>query len=329
MSLMTNLKALFQKKEAAQPSPAAPDSPKAASSSPKATAKGPAKAPATARRSAKCDIRRRFEILKEATAGTMSNFYRARDRESGKIVGVKVLDKDKTAAFEARFQGLKKPSEGEISAVFDHPNIVKTYEYGLTTNNEQYLVMEYIDGPGFNTLILGQDALLDGLRVPLIRQIAEGLKAVHEAGYIHRDICPRNVMVDTESGVLKLIDFGLTVPATPEFMQPGNRTGNPNYMAPELVRRMKTDHRLDVFAFGVTAYEICTFQLPWARGIKGDVAMMHASYPPNDITKYRPQIDPKLGKAIMWCLDQNVEKRCPTMEAFLKATAGLVNEDAS
>ncbi len=64
---------------------------------------------------------------------------------------------------------------------------------------------------------------------------------------------------------LKLFDFGLTVPATPPFMQPGVRVGNPNYMAPEVVRRKPIDQRLDVFALGVMAYEICTGQLPWRR----------------------------------------------------------------
>ena len=81
----------------------------------------------------------------------------------------------------------------------------------------------------------------------LLRQAAEALAAVHRAGYIHRDICPRNFVVDKDCESLKLIDFGLTVPATPPFMQPGNRTGTPNYMAPEVVRRRPTDQRLDIF----------------------------------------------------------------------------------
>ncbi len=74
---------------------------------------------------------------------------------------------------------------------------------------------------------------------------------------------------------MKLIDFGLTLPATPQFLQPGKRTGNPNYMAPEIVRRKPTDQRVDVFAFGVTAYEICTGELPWLRGTTGMAAMTH------------------------------------------------------
>lgn len=278
----------------------------------------------------KVDIRKRYELVREAISGTMSKFYLARDRQTGQMVGVKVIDRQKLAEFESRFKGLKKPSEGQIAKSLEHPNIVKTYEYGLTTRNEQYLAMEFISGPGLNSLIIGRnDEVLGGIRVELIRQIAAALQAVHAAGYIHRDVCPRNVMIDPEAGTLKLIDFGLTVPATAPFMRPGNRTGTPNYMAPELVKRQKTDQRLDVFAFGVTAYEMCTFELPWERGSTGQVAMSHATRPPVDIREYRPQIDQRLAAAIHAAIEPNVEKRCPSMDHFLKLLRNVEQEDAA
>ena len=96
----------------------------------------------------KVDVASRYEILREAVSGTMSNFNMARDRETDKIVGLKVLDKAKTDALEARFKGLKKPTEGEIATSFNHPRIVETFSHGITTNDEQFLVMEFLDGPG-------------------------------------------------------------------------------------------------------------------------------------------------------------------------------------
>ena len=90
----------------------------------------------------KVDVASRYEILREAVSGTMSNFNMARDRETGKIVGLKVLDKAKTDALEARFKGLKKPTEGEIAATFKHPRIVETYYHGMTTNDEQFVVKQ-------------------------------------------------------------------------------------------------------------------------------------------------------------------------------------------
>src|SRR5579859_7139599 len=213
-------------------------------------------------RPAKVDIRARFEILREAISGTMSSFFVARDRQTGQTVGLKLLDPEKTALFEARFTGLSKPTEGEIASQFVHANIVRTLEHGMTTDGQQYLVMEYIDGPGLNSLLIVRSPRLDGMRLSLTRQAAESLDVVHTAGYIHRDVCPRNFVLYRDCRMLKLIDFGLAVPETPSFTQPGNRTGTPNYMAPELVRRKKADHRLDIFAFGVTLYELFTFELP-------------------------------------------------------------------
>ncbi len=263
------------------------------------------------------NVSKRFVLLREAISGTMSNFYMARDMHNGKIVGLKILDPIKTAAVEGRLHGLNKPSEGEIAMRLVHPRIVETYEFGMTTDDAPYLIMEYLEGPNLNTALAAHDPRLDGRRGRFVQQAAEAVAAVHAAGFIHRDICPRNLLMTNGGEDVKLIDFGLTVPATPEFMQPGNRTGTPNYMAPELVRRRPTDQRLDVFAFGVTAFEICTFELPWMRGTDGRAAMTHDK-PPADVFQLRPQIHPQLGKAIQACIEPEISRRCPSIEQFLR-----------
>jgi len=259
----------------------------------------------------------RFVLLHEAISGTMSSFYMARDMHSGQVVGLKILDPRKTVAFQRRFKGLHKPSEGEIAMQMKHPRIVETYEHGVTTEGAQYVVMEFLEGPNMNTALAARDPCLNGRRVRFLRQAAEAVAAVHAAGFIHRDICPRNLLLTNKREDLKLIDFGLTVPATRWFMEPGNRTGTPNYMAPELVHRRPTDQRLDVFAFGVTAYEICTFELPWLRGATGMAAMGH-DQTPVDIHRFRPQIHPQLARAIHACIEPDVRQRCPSMETFLQ-----------
>ncbi len=274
----------------------------------------------------KVDVRDRFELLREAISGTMSNFYMARDRKSGQIVGLKILDRRKTEQLEARFPGLNKPSEGEIAVQMKHPHIVRTLEYGVTSDSEPYIVMEFLDGPGLNSLIVGRSAELDGKRVPLLRQAAAAIGAVHAAGFIHRDICPRNFVATKDLSSLKLIDFGLTVPATPPFMAPGNRTGTANYMAPEVVRRKPTSQALDLFSFGVTAYELCAFSLPWPRGT-GKEAMVHGTEAPTDIRRYRPQIHPRLAAAIEACIDATPKNRPASMDDFLRMIQGVEHED--
>ncbi|BBO30687.1 serine/threonine protein kinase [Lacipirellula parvula] len=275
----------------------------------------------------KVDVTRRYEVLREAVSGTMSSFQAVRDRNTGEIVGLKVLDKDKTEQLEQRFRGLNKPSEGEIAMQFNHPRIVRTLSHGMTNKGEQYVVMEYLDGPGLNSLIIGRSKLLDGNRVALMTQAGEALQTVHEAGYIHRDICPRNFVCTKDATSLKLIDFGLTVPAKKEFQQPGIRTGTPNYMAPEVVRRKPTDHRLDIFAFGVSMYEMFSFELPWQRG-SGDglAAMGNGQSAPVPLEKHCPKINPVIRDAIHKCLEPEAEKRFGSMKTLLNAIRSAKTE---
>jgi eukaryotic-like serine/threonine-protein kinase len=268
----------------------------------------------------RCDVETRFERLRSSVFGTMSNFYVANDRVRKEIVGVKVCDAEKVAFFESRFKGLNKPSEGEIATKMRHPNIVVTYEYGTTTKGLPYLVMEFVDGPGLQQLIYQKsEDMLNGRRLNLIRQMAEALKYVHEQGFIHRDICPRNYICFTNMEQVKMIDFGLTVPATKDFMQPGNRTGTPLYMSPEIVRRKPTDQRVDVFSFGVTCYHLCTFELPWPVGdASGLAALQHDTHPARDIFEYRPDLDRTLGNAIMAAMRPSLNDRTATMDQFLQ-----------
>lgn len=276
----------------------------------------------------KVDIARRYEVLREAVSGTMSDFQMARDRQTGEIVGLKVLDKAKTEQLEARFRGLDKPTEGEIAVRFDHPRIVKTFAHGFTTKNEQFLVMEFLDGPGLNSLIIGRSALLNGNRLTLMRQAAEALDAVHQAGFIHRDVCPRNFVCTKDATSLKLIDFGLTVPAEGAYLQPGNRTGTPNYMAPEIVRRKPTDRRLDIFAWGASMYEMFAFELPWARGADGLAAMSHGAVTPPPLSQYCPGVHPEIESLLMQCIEGEPEKRPATMDSVVRLLRRVPSETA-
>jgi serine/threonine-protein kinase len=266
------------------------------------------------------NIEARFDRLRTAVAGTMSTFFVARDRENGnRIVGVKLLDPAKVEHFESRFKGHNKPSEGEIAIGMTHPNVVKTYEFGTTSKGLPFLVTEFIDGPGLHVLIQEKaEDRIRGKRLSMIRNMANALAHVHVNGFIHRDICPRNYIATEDFSVVKLIDFGLTLPATKPFMQPGNRTGTPLYMAPEIVRRRATDQRVDVFSLGVTCYHLLTFELPWPVGAaNGLAALQHDTSPPTDIFQYRPDLDRNLGIAIMNAMHPDVNQRTQDVHAFV------------
>lgn len=270
------------------------------------------------------DLWKRFERLRESYSGTMSSFYMVRDRQDGGVKGLKIIDREKSAPIEARYKELNKPGEGEIGSQIKGPNIAMTLEWGTATTGDPYVLQEFVEGQLLYNLVSagkGKTPLPPAQRLDLVRQAAKAIATVHAAGFVHRDICPRNYILRPD-GRLVLFDFGLTVPDKPSFLQPGNRIGTPNYMAPEVVRRRQADRRIDIFSFGVTAYEICTLAAPWARGTSGNAALAHDSIPA-PIQDFWPTIPPTLGDAIMACLSADPTRRPASMEAFLASIVSV------
>ena len=280
----------------------------------------------------KIDVEGRFRRERTAATGTMAHFFVAKDAANNdRVVGVKVLDIEKVELFEGRFKGLGKPTEGEIAMSMKHPKVVETYEVGVSTKGQPVLVMEYIAGPSMqNIIVKKQEHHVAGKRLMLIRDMAESLKYVHSRNYIHRDICPRNFICEPNVTGVKLIDFGLTVPATAPFMAPGNRTGTPLYMSPEIVRRRRTDQRVDIFSFGVTCYCLICFEHPWQGDeVNGRAALYHDTAPPVDLMERCPKVDPRLSRAIMSALNPKVDERTPSIDQFLKAIRSVKHEFVS
>lgn len=273
------------------------------------------------------NIEKRFQLSGRTGQGSMSKVFRAYDTEIGRNVCLKILDKVKTKKFEDRFVGLKKPSEGEICMALRHDNIVRTYEYGISTKGEPYLVMEWVEGLGLNYLVETRAPQMKGKRINYLSQLCDAVQYMHDNKWLHRDLCPRNVMVDKED-VLKLIDFGLAIPYTPPFCVAGNRTGTPDILAPEIIRRKTTDHRVDLFALGVTAYEVFTGQLPWERSVSSEETFhRRLNTPPRIPKELNPQLDDDVNKLLLRSIAQDPGERYPTATAFKEALAKLKKQD--
>ncbi len=267
----------------------------------------------------KVDIDRRFEKQHRLGQGSMSQVWRARDKKTGRVVALKVLDLEKTQRLEARFVGLNKPCEGFVALNLRHPHIVRTLEHGLTTLGEQYLVMEYVKGSGLTLLIDLQNDVMQSKRMELMLEIGEALEYFHKQGWIHRDLCPRNILVNKKHQI-KLIDFGLVVPNTPEFRAPGNRTGTASYMAPELVRRQPTDQRIDIYSYAVTCYEMYAKRLPYNVDptLTLDMVVQHINSPPTDIRELLPDIDDQIAATIMKGLAPKPDERFSSVSEMLQ-----------
>ncbi len=265
------------------------------------------------------DVAKRFELLARTGQGSMSKVWRAKDYMSGRVVALKLLDIDKTKRFEARFYGMKvrKPTEGEVAVQLKHEHIVQTFEHGITTNNEQYLVMEFVEGVGLSYLIDLQNDVMKQNRLRFVIELGEAIEYFHRQNWIHRDLCPRNVLLDRQWSI-KLIDFGLVVPNTELFQLPGNRTGTANYMAPELIKRMRTDQRIDIFSYAVMCYEMYARRLPWDAAETLEAVMQHINQPPVDLQKTAKGIDPQVAETIMRGLAVRPDERWQTMGQMLE-----------
>jgi serine/threonine protein kinase len=211
-----------------------------------------------------------YEILAAIGAGGMGEVYRARDTRLKREVAVKVLPRE-FATDPARRQRFE--FEARTVAALNHPNIIAIYDVGMD-DTTPYIVSELIDG---EPLRAGGFALRRILHCAV--QIADGLAAAHNAGVVHRDLKPDNILL-TRDGHIKILDFGLarmtasrTAAAATETLtihtEPGVVMGTVGYMSPEQVRGKEADHRSDIFSFGVVLYEL----LSGGRAFQGETSV--------------------------------------------------------
>jgi serine/threonine protein kinase len=266
----------------------------------------------------KVDVSQRFDLVSRLGTGSMSKVWRAVDRKSGHVVALKILDRAKTARYESRFTDRVKPTEGQVATELSHKHIVKAYEHGVTTTNEQFIVMELIEGIGLAYLVDVQNDAMKEHRLRIMIELGEALEYLHNENWIHRDLCPRNVLMDKEYST-KLIDFGLVVPNTRAFQEPGNRTGTANYMAPELIKRQRTDQRIDIFSYAITCFEMYCKELPWPSitGVTLEMMLKRINTKPRDIRELIPKLDDQIANAIMRGLEAEPQNRWPTVSAML------------
>jgi serine/threonine protein kinase len=320
--MLNKLKGLFGSKDAGK---AKANTKAGAGAKPGANAKA---APPKPVRMKKVNIDRRFTLISLTGQGSMSRVHKAVDNESGRTVCLKVQHFEKQAAANARTIAEMRPPEGVMAAKVNHPHVVRTYEFGLTTKGEHFIVMEFIDGVSLQFIREARSADLAG-KLELLAQAADGLAAVHAAGFIHHDVGPKNFLVTNEQQV-KLIDFGLAIPNTPEFRRPGNRTGTLLYMAPELIRREPIDEKIDIYSFGSVAFEFLTDRLSYDASQANSMAglLQRLNSPPIDPATANPNLPASVCELLRKLTARRPDERWPKMstlgEAFRRLDIGKV-----
>jgi len=247
-----------------------------------------------------------YTIVSQLGRGGMGIVYKAREESLNRFVAIKVLTEQLTedSTFLQRFV-----REAQAAAGLSHPNIVNIYFIG-EDHGHPYFVMEYVTGRSLHGMVKAEGRIGNPRAAQVILQAAHGLAAAHDKGIIHRDIKPANLMLD-ERGNVKIADFGLALPADAEMRltATGMLMGTPGYLAPEQCRGEKVDHRTDIYALGVTFYELLAGILPF-RG-ESPLALLRQILDEEapDIAMLNPDVDADTRRILARMIAKEREQR--------------------
>ncbi|MDX2108225.1 MAG: serine/threonine-protein kinase [Candidatus Melainabacteria bacterium] len=205
----------------------------------------------------------KYKIVEVLNAGGMGIVFKARQKIMDRDIALKLLPPE-LAKDEVNLQRLER--EAKALAQLNHPNIIATYDFGLTDTAQGYLAMEYVEGQSLDELLEKVGILKPGRAVYIFKQIADGIRFAHQKGIVHRDLKPQNIMLTdiVSKDQVKILDFGIARIAqdSKRLTRVGEVVGSPIYMAPEQCMGEAADGRADVYAFGVLIFRALTGHFP-------------------------------------------------------------------
>ena len=240
--------------------------------------------------------------------------YRGIDKGQQLGVALKVLKQDATDIVRRRLESLS-PWEGEIALQVDHPHVVQTYECG-PWKDTYFLAMELVEGYNLKFLLINGSPFVKARKYHLLYQIAKGLAHVHERGFIHRDLCPKNIII-SKKGVPKIIDFGLTIPTKMAAKCPDTRSGTPSYMAPEQIRVKMFDERCDIYSFGVTMYEVLTRKHPFEFDTRESKMAGHLNFEAPPLSRYDKAVTEPVQELVSKAMAKDPRERFGSMSELI------------
>ena len=256
----------------------------------------------------------RFHLRELLNRGGMSEIWLVADGR-GKPYALRTLKRELRFSFTARRRFLRGCEILEQLADKDH--IVGYVEHGKAEGT-CYLLMDYVEAENLKELYARQDAVLTENVAQILIDAATGLSHIHEAGYMHLDFKPENILV-TRNGAVRLIDFDTALPMPEKPIKLSKNPGTPGYMAPEQLKREPLDGRADIFAFGVAAYELLTNQKPFPGETPADIlaAQMQLSGP-IPLRQLNPDVPAALEKVVLKCLEREPARRYPFCGIMLR-----------
>jgi serine/threonine protein kinase len=260
-------------------------------------------------------------------AGGMAVVFRARDERLDRLVALKILEPSRAAAADPAFRE-RFIAESRAAARVDHPNIIPVYEAD-EADGVLFIAMRFVRGGDLRNVLEAHGALPSERAVAVVGAVASALDAAHEAGLVHRDVKPANILVDARPGrpdQVYLSDFGIAkgaVAATP-LTQPGFVVGTVDYLAPEHIDGHAADGRADQYALGCVAYQLLTGSPPFHRDELLAVMAAHLYAPPPPLTARRPDLPGSADKVMATVMAKAPDQRFGSCGDFAEALRGAL-----
>lgn len=273
------------------------------------------------------EIAGKYRIGAKLGAGGMGAVYRATRLQIGDEVAVKILHVDQNAPNAAeRFR-----REAQAAARLKHPNAVSIYDFGVTYDGLQYLVMELVEGQSLRQIIKQQGPLTPSAAADVLRQVCAALDEAHGQQIVHRDLKPDNIVVSTTRTDLrvKVLDFGIAKlrdMSASNLTQTGSVMGTPHYMSPEQCLGEELDHRSDIYSLGIVLYEMLAGVVPFHSPQSTAVVIQHVNQSPPSLRTINLSISAAVEAVVFHALAKKREDRPQTVQAlateFLSAVSG-------
>lgn len=254
--------------------------------------------------------------------GGMGAVFKSHHQRLDKTVAVKLMTLEATSD-EHRKRFLV---EAQAAAKLEHPNIVQVYDVG-EENGVYYIIMQFVEGESLERLVKKEGGLEPKRAARILREIALALKSAHDRNFIHRDVKPDNVFIGKNDSV-KLGDFGLVrnLASDVQLTQAGIVLGTPYFMAPEQFQSDKIDRRADIYALGITFYNMLTNRRPFDGKTPYEVMEKHLKQPMPDVVKERPDVPVNVAELIARMTAKKPEERPQSIDEVLEALDDYVGE---
>lgn len=274
-----------------------------------------------------------YEILDQLGRGGMGTVFRARHKDLGKTVAIKVINPELLQKEgSATTAGKRFLAEAKAASRLQHENLVVLYEYGMTQEGAAYMIMEYAEGDSLEKYLNKRETLAPEEALNIIMQVCQGLSFAHHSGIVHRDIKPANIILSEKHGkvVPKILDFGIARIEegghTQGITATGEVFGSPLYIAPEQSMTSKVDARADIYSLGCMFFEMLSGRPPYLGENAIQTIMMHHKEPVPHLSDILPPLRGGLADVIYKCMDKDPALRYQSIDELLselqKVSAG-------